>query len=214
MLINMKHRLWPSRSVRVRREDARRYQCYSNGLHGASRVREAQVVYSALCRLILGFSMSEKQLIFILALIGIVAFTAWVVHQSIPSALMTAAHHTPATNPAGSTHRQKGSAHAPVSAAASAARVEIVAPVTHRQSPSPGISVVAIHDRVAPAGIFESATAHATTMQASGLKLSEGYEQVSGTAAALLPPVATANTQPVLQPGLDFDAVPFSHTHK
>ncbi len=182
-----------------------------NGLPVSGRVRPSA---AALCRLILGVCMSEKKMLFILALVGIVAFTAWVVHQSVPSALTTAAHHTPATKPAGSTHRQKESAHAPVSAAASAARVEVVNPVTHRQSPSAGISLVAIYDRAAPAGIFEPSTAHATTMQAPGVKLSEGYEQVSGTASALLPPVAAANTHPVLQPGLDFDAVPFFHTHK
>jgi hypothetical protein len=82
----------------------------------------------------------------------------------------------------------------------------------HRKVPSAGVSVVAIHDRAAPAGISGPATAHATTMQAPGLKLSEGYEQVSGTASALLPPVAAANTQPISQhqQGLDFDAVHLS----
>ena len=165
----------------------------------------------ALCRLIWGSCMSEKQLMFILALIGIVAFTAWVVHQSIPSAPTTAAQHTAATKPAGSTGRQKGLAHALVSAAASAARVEVVTPSMHRKVPSAGVNVVAIHDRAAPAGISGPATAHATTMQA-GNESSEGYKPVSGTASALLPPVAAANTQPISQhqQGLDFDAVHLS----
>ncbi len=60
--------------------------------------------------------MSEKQLMIILALIGIVAFTAWVVHQSIPSTPPAPAKNA-ATRPAGSFQRPHQFAHAPVSAA-------------------------------------------------------------------------------------------------
>jgi hypothetical protein len=60
--------------------------------------------------------MSEKQLMVILALIGIVAFTAWVVHQSIPSAPPAPAKNA-ATRPAGNSQRPHQFAHAPVSAA-------------------------------------------------------------------------------------------------
>ncbi|NNM86952.1 MAG: hypothetical protein HKL95_00360 [Phycisphaerae bacterium] len=147
--------------------------------------------------------MSEKQLMVILALIGIVAFTAWVVHQSIPSAPQTSANHA-TTRPGGSSPRPHRFAHAPVSAA----RVVVVSPVTLRdQASSAGVSVVAVYHGAVLAKVHHPGIGPTATMPAFGPDLPEGYQPVSGAACALLPPAARAQRLLQDENRLDFDAL-------
>ena len=155
--------------------------------------------------------MSEKQLMFILAVIGIVAFTAWVVHQSLPLTRTARSGHA-ATRPAGSPKRPHPLAHAPVST--SAAQVEVVTPMTFRKEPASGVSVVAVYPGVSSAQVCKPGVSATATMPALGLNWREGYEPVSGATSAWLLPAATRpQPQPRYQNRLDFDAIRTSSDH-
>ena len=160
--------------------------------------------------------MSEKQFLFLLAVIGVVVFTAWVVHQSKPIAPMLQAHHAATTRPTDRAGGASGLVHPRMVKPASTACVEVVVPTTVPSAASSRVSLVAIPDCGAAGNHGQWQISHAATMRALGLGVPVGYKRISGDTSVLLAPSAAAQSRAVglRHNGLDFDAVDIPSTQR